>query len=54
MAKPSNSDINDFDQLLERAQLCETERGLKPNLLAVDFVGEGDVMAVVDELNGVG
>jgi hypothetical protein len=38
-----------------RAQLerCAKERGLRPNLLAVDFYATGDLFAVVDELNGV-
>lgn len=53
LAKPSNKTINDFDPLLDRAEQCQAERSLQPNLLAVDFVGEGDVMAVVDTLNGV-
>ena len=53
-ALPSNQSANDFDPLLERAERCADERGLHPNLLAVDFVGQGDVMAVVDRLNGVG
>lgn len=53
-ALPSNQDANDFDLLLERVERCRDERGLHPNLVAVDFVGQGDVMAVVDRLNGVG
>ncbi|MDJ0767159.1 MAG: hypothetical protein QNJ12_00140 [Ilumatobacter sp.] len=53
VARPSNQTVNDSDVLLERAERCRDERDLHPNLLAVDFVSKGDVMAVVDELNGV-
>lgn len=53
LAKPSNETINDVEVLGERAETCATERGLQPNLLAVDFISEGDVMAVVDALNDV-
>jgi hypothetical protein len=53
LARPSNRTVNEYDLLLERAEQCRDERDLHPNLLAVDFVSEGDVMAVVDELNGV-
>ena len=54
LAVPSNQSINDFDPLLARAEQCQTERGMRANLLALDFIGQGDVMAVVDRLNGVG
>ena len=53
LANPANQTINDFDPLLTRAEQCRNERGQQPNLLSVDFVGQGDVMAVVDRLNGV-
>ena len=53
LARPSNQRINDLDILLSRAEQCREERGLHPNLLSVDFVSEGDVMEVVDILNGV-
>ena len=53
LARPSNQTINDYQQLLDRAEACRDERGLQPNLIAVDFISEGDVMAVVDTLNGV-
>lgn len=46
--------VNQHDFLLERARRCEEERGLMPNFLAVDFSNIGDVVAVADELNGVG
>jgi hypothetical protein len=38
----------------ERAQRCMAERGLLPNLVAVDFSERGDLFAVVDELNASG
>jgi hypothetical protein len=45
--------VNAYDFLLERARRCERIRGLMPNLVAVDFYDRGDLVAVVDELNGV-
>ena len=53
-AKPSNAaKVNAHDFLLQRASECATERDLFPNVLAVDFYNEGDVLGVADELNGV-
>ena len=46
-------DSNNADVLGARAEQCAAVRGLQPNLLAVDFISEGDVMEVVDALNGV-
>jgi hypothetical protein len=43
--------INRRQVLLERARLCEGERGQRPNLLAVNFYEQGDLLEVVDELN---
>ncbi len=52
--KPSNAAIvNAYDFLLARARACERERGRKPNLLAVDFYGVGDLIAVARTLNGI-
>ena len=45
--------INSRDILLERVTDCERERGRLPTVLAVDFVETGDLIEVVDELNGV-
>ena len=53
---PSPADaevLNARDVLLPRLRQCEAERGQLPNLVAVNFYRVGDVMAVVDELNGV-
>lgn len=44
---------NRYDVLLRRALLCESRRGLVPNLLAVNFYSLGDVLRVADTLNGV-
>ena len=46
--------LNARDVLLPRLRQCEAERGQLPNLVAVNFYGLGDLLAVVDELNGVG
>jgi hypothetical protein len=53
--KPSNAEIaNAFDRLAGRARACRRERGMVPNLIAVDFYATGDLLRVVDALNGVG
>jgi len=46
--------VNARSFLLSRARRCARERDAMPNLIAVDFYEEGDLLAVVDELNGVG
>lgn len=46
--------VNDYDFLLARARQCEAERGKMPNFIAVNFYGQGDLMGVVDTLNGFG
>ena len=52
---PSNAAIvNAYDFLLARAEQCAKERKHIPNIIAVDFYGTGDLMRVVDTLNGVG
>jgi hypothetical protein len=45
--------IDSHRALLHRARLCERERGLEPNLLAVDFYDRGDVFGVSNVLNGL-
>lgn len=51
---PSNAKIvNAYDFLLKRALACKKERGMMPNLVAVDFYRTGDLFRVVDTLNGV-
>ena len=34
-------------------RLCARERGLKPNIIAVDYYNEGDVLGVANMLNGI-
>ncbi len=46
--------VNDHDFLLGRAQQCAEARGKVPNFIAVNFYRQGDLMHVVDILNGVG
>jgi hypothetical protein len=45
--------INRLDVLVDRARQCAAERGRRPNYLAVNFYGIGDVVAAADVLNGV-
>jgi hypothetical protein len=45
--------VNDLEVLLKRARMCERIRGLRANILAVDYYDRGDLLAVVNELNGL-
>jgi hypothetical protein len=45
--------VNARGALLTRAQTCQRRRGRLPNLVAVDFYRRGDVLGVVNALNGV-
>jgi hypothetical protein len=45
--------VNARAALLKRAQTCQRQRGRLPNLVAVDFYRRGDVLGVVNTLNGV-
>jgi len=45
--------VNARDVLLPRLEQCRAERGLLPNFVAVDFYDRGDLMPVVDTLNGL-
>ena len=45
--------VNARAALLRRAQTCQRLRSHLPNLIAVDFYRRGDVVGVVDTLNGV-
>lgn len=50
---PRNSaTVNARDVLLPRLRECEDERGQLPNFVAVDYYDRGDLLAVVDDLNG--
>ena len=46
-------EINARDVLLERARVCRRVRSMKPNVLAVDYYNEGDVIGVANALNGI-
>ncbi|MBB2894055.1 hypothetical protein [Flexivirga oryzae] len=46
--------INKFDVLWPYASRCERKRGQIPNFVAVNYASEGDLLRVVDKLNGVG
>jgi hypothetical protein len=45
--------VNDFKFLIRRARECQRQRGLLPNIVAVDFWNQGDVLEVAKELNGI-
>jgi len=50
--KPSDAAIvNAHDALMKRIRAFQRERGRLPNLVAVDFYGTGDLIAVARELN---
>jgi hypothetical protein len=52
--RPSNAEVvNAFEALMGRAQQCRDERGMLPNILAVDFYRTGDLLRVADALNGI-
>jgi hypothetical protein len=53
--RPSNASIvNQAALLAARIRRCARTRGMQPNIIAVDFFDQGDVVAVVDRLNGIG
>lgn len=45
--------VNTREVLVNRARVCETVRGKLPTILAVDFLGVGDVVGAARELNGL-
>ena len=45
--------VNAADVLWPRVEQCREERGMQPNLVAVNYADIGDLLAVVDLLNGV-
>lgn len=49
-----NGTVNELEVLLPRLEECWRERGLLPNLIAVDFWEQGDAVVAADRLNGVG
>ena len=53
--RPSNAAKVNTERVLDgRGEVCQRLRGRHANLLAVDFVDQGDVIGAVDALNGVG
>jgi hypothetical protein len=52
-ARAGAQEANTRDVLLARARRCEEERGRGPNVIAVNIAEVGDLLSVVDELNGV-
>jgi hypothetical protein len=46
--------VNAREALLARTQACQRIRHRRPNLVAVDFYRRGDLLGVVNTLNGVG
>jgi len=53
-SSPENAaQVNVYDVLWPRVEKCREESGRIPNFVAVDFVSIGDLMRVVDRLNGV-
>ena len=50
--KANAREVNAAGFLDRRLAECRRRRGLLPNLVAVDFYREGDVLAAVDRLNG--
>ncbi len=53
--KPEDAELlNARVVLLARLRECVSERGLTPNLVAVNFYRTGDLFAVIDEVNGGG
>ncbi|MBK5233744.1 MAG: hypothetical protein JJE13_12270 [Thermoleophilia bacterium] len=45
--------VNTKEALVARAKACEARRGKLPNIVAVDFFGQGDLIGAVRQLNGV-
>jgi hypothetical protein len=45
--------VNSYNVLWPRLSECEQQRGQIPNFVAVDFYNQGDLLAAVDQLNGV-
>jgi hypothetical protein len=46
-------EINALDVLHERAVTCRRVRGMDPNVIAVDYYNEGDVIGVAKALNRI-
>jgi hypothetical protein len=54
-SRPSDAArINTREALMTRVEQCRSERGMVPNIIAVDFYQVGDLIKVVEELNRAG
>jgi hypothetical protein len=52
--RPTNAErVNTDSALVARARECEIQRGRRPNVIAVDFAGTGDIVGAVAILNGI-
>jgi hypothetical protein len=51
-ARARAEEVNAGEVLLRRLRECQVERGMLPNYVAVDHYDRGDLLDVVDELNG--
>jgi hypothetical protein len=47
------AEVNERRRILHRARRCRANRGLQPNIVAVDFYDEGALLEAVDVLNRV-
>jgi hypothetical protein len=45
--------VNAYDVLMPRVRTCMAERGLFPTIVGVNFYDAGDLLQVVDDLNGI-
>lgn len=53
--KPTNAkQVNSRGFLLDRVRRCQRQRDLTANAVAGDFYRQGELLDVVDTLNGVG
>ncbi len=54
-SRPSDAAlVNTREVLSKRVEQCRSERGMTPNIIAVDFYREGDLVEFVAELNSKG
>jgi hypothetical protein len=45
--------VNSYDVLMARVRVCDQQRRLFPTIVAVNFYDQGDLLKVVDTINGV-
>jgi len=48
-SRKASAEVNRFDVLLPRAQACQKQRELLPNIVAVDWYDEGDLLGAVNQ-----